>query len=120
MTKLVKFEKNFYKNRGDLASLIFEGEDSLLSSLPQNSPLDYFLPDGNTQLKLLAPNSNPLLTTYLNQNKKSTRLGAIPILAERRGFEPPIGFPIHAFQACTLDHSDTSPSVNIYSITFFK
>lgn len=30
-------------------------------------------------------------------------------LAERRGFEPPIAFTILAFQAGTLDHSDTSP-----------
>ena len=34
--------------------------DSLLSSLPQNSPLDCFLPYGNTQLKLLAPNTPTL------------------------------------------------------------
>ncbi len=31
-------------------------------------------------------------------------------LAERGGFEPPIGYePIHAFQACDLNHSSTSP-----------
>jgi hypothetical protein len=30
--------------------------------------------------------------------------------AERKGFEPPIHFRrIHAFQACSLNHSDTSP-----------
>ena len=29
--------------------------------------------------------------------------------AERAGFEPALGIPKHAFQACTLSHSDTSP-----------
>ena len=28
--------------------------------------------------------------------------------AERKGFEPPIRCRIHAFQACSLNHSDTS------------
>jgi hypothetical protein len=32
-------------------------------------------------------------------------------LAERGGFEPPIGYePIHAFQACDLNHSSISPA----------
>jgi hypothetical protein len=31
-------------------------------------------------------------------------------LAEREGFEPSIHFwRIHTFQACSFDHSDTSP-----------
>ena len=31
-------------------------------------------------------------------------------LAERGGFEPPVGYePTHAFQACDLNHSSTSP-----------
>lgn len=30
-------------------------------------------------------------------------------MAERTGFEPAVAFTTHAFQACTLDHSDTSP-----------
>ena len=31
-------------------------------------------------------------------------------MAERGGFEPPIGYePIHAFQACDLNHSSISP-----------
>ena len=34
-------------------------------------------------------------------------------LAERAGFEPAIrGYRIHAFQACSLDRSDTSPFIN--------
>ena len=33
-------------------------------------------------------------------------------LAERGGFEPPLGYyPKHAFQACDLNHSSTSPRV---------
>jgi hypothetical protein len=32
-------------------------------------------------------------------------------LAERRGFEPRIGYePIHAFQACDFNHSSISPA----------
>lgn len=31
-------------------------------------------------------------------------------LAVRVGFEPTVGFPTHAFQACAIDHSATSPS----------
>ena len=31
-------------------------------------------------------------------------------MAERGGFEPPVGYkPTHAFQACALNHSATSP-----------
>ncbi len=30
-------------------------------------------------------------------------------LAQRRGFEPPVGFrPTHDFQSCSLNHSDIS------------
>ena len=31
-------------------------------------------------------------------------------LAVREGFEPSMPFDIHAFQACSFDHSDTSPN----------
>ena len=31
------------------------------------------------------------------------------MMAEGEGFEPSVGFPTHAFQACTLSHSVTSP-----------
>ena len=30
-------------------------------------------------------------------------------MAERVGFEPTVGFPTHAFQACALSHSAISP-----------
>jgi hypothetical protein len=34
-------------------------------------------------------------------------------LAERAGFEPALGYePKHAFQACDLNHSSTSPVGN--------
>lgn len=37
-------------------------------------------------------------------------------VAERRGFEPRIGYePIHAFQACDLNHSSISPKGQKYS-----
>ena len=36
--------------------------------------------------------------------------GAFKIVAERGGFEPPVGYePTHAFQACDLNHSSISP-----------
>jgi hypothetical protein len=36
--------------------------------------------------------------------------GAVIFLAERGGFEPPVGYePTHAFQACDLNHSSISP-----------
>ena len=58
--------------------------------------------------------------------EKDTRVGvlyapfACVLMAERRGFEPPIAFTILAFQAGTLDLSDTSPSskVALYSNIF--
>ena len=33
----------------------------------------------------------------------------LPRFAERVGFEPTVAFTTHAFQACSLNHSDTSP-----------
>lgn len=30
-------------------------------------------------------------------------------MAEREGFEPSIGCPIHDFQSCSFNHSDTAP-----------
>lgn len=32
------------------------------------------------------------------------------LMAERTGFEPAVAFTTHAFQACTLDLSDTFPN----------
>ncbi len=60
--------------------------------------------------------------------EKDTRVGvlyapfACVLMAERRGFEPPIPFGILAFQAGTLDLSDTSPSskVVLYSNIFLN
>ena len=36
------------------------------------------------------------------------------MMAEREGFEPSIGCPIHAFQACAFVHSATSPDQHEY------
>src|SRR5471032_2536893 len=65
---------------------------------------------------LRIPRARPagaLLLSAAAQNKKATRgwLFAFVSLAERGGFEPPIGYePIHAFQACDFNHSSTSPA----------
>ncbi len=37
------------------------------------------------------------------------RLTRLKILAEDEGFEPSIGFPIHAFQACALGRYANPP-----------
>ena len=39
------------------------------------------------------------------------------LLADGGGFEPPIPFGIHAFQACAIDHSATHPLVEGELIT---
>ena len=36
-------------------------------------------------------------------------------VAERGGFEPPLAFTNHAFQACALNHSAISPPWELYS-----
>lgn len=38
-------------------------------------------------------------------------------MADWGGFEPPIRFRMHAFQACALSHSATDP--NLLILTFF-
>jgi hypothetical protein len=47
------------------------------------------------------------------QNRNRRKLDrARTKLAERGGFEPPVGYkPTHAFQACALNHSAISPSL---------
>jgi hypothetical protein len=65
----------------------------------------------NSELKSTRP-------IYSTDNKKPTRESAFFVcrinhlsLAERRGFEPRIGYePIHAFQACDFNHSSISPA----------
>lgn len=37
-------------------------------------------------------------------------------MEERAGFEPAIPFGIHTFQACAIDHSATSPSIQAGSL----
>ena len=51
--------------------------------------------------------SNPL---FFFEEIKNTLAGLFYFLAEARGFEPPIHCCIHAFQACSFNHSDTLPS----------
>lgn len=49
-------------------------------------------------------------TWYDMPKMKKPLCRGFSILAERGGFEPPIGYePIHAFQACDLNHSSISP-----------
>jgi hypothetical protein len=51
---------------------------------------------------------------YLLRQKAKSHLAVafyIQFLAERRGFEPRLGYePKHAFQACDLNHSSISPA----------
>lgn len=46
----------------------------------------------------------------LSPLNKMPACAGICYLAEKGGFEPPVGYePTHAFQACDLNHSSTSP-----------
>ncbi len=54
--------------------------------------------------KFLQISNKKIQTTYDYSN----------FLAERTGFEPAEAFTSHAFQACTLDHSDTSPEPRLF------
>ena len=56
--------------------------------------------------------SNPcsFVHTPTQPNKKTAHKGRFFYLAEKAGFEPAVGYkPTHAFQACDLNHSSTSP-----------
>lgn len=60
---------------------------------------------------------HPILTisTKKQKSRKSLIYNELRLilLAERGGFEPPIGYsPIHAFQACDLNHSSISPAMD--------
>ncbi len=59
-----------------------------------------------------ARRAGALLLSAMKQKQMATRGWpfVFVFLAERGGFEPPIGYePIHAFQACDLNHSSISP-----------
>ena len=63
---------------------------------------------------LRIPRAGPAGALLLSARKQKNRPpeGGLffGFLAERGGFEPPIGYePIHAFQACDLNHSSISP-----------
>ena len=47
------------------------------------------------------------------RESRRVRGSGVRQVAEREGFEPPVGCPTHAFQACALDHSATSPKLVI-------
>ena len=50
------------------------------------------------------------LFTTQRQNAHWIQRAFLVLLAERGGFEPPVGYePTHAFQACDLNHSSISP-----------
>src|SRR5207249_8355835 len=52
-------------------------------------------------------------------NPFGSRVLGLVKLAERGGFEPPVGFkPTHAFQACALNHSAISPLVSTLNKLF--
>ncbi len=58
---------------------------------------------------LAAPPSNPLLPFFNRKQKEHTSLVCSFVLAQRRGFEPPVRFRrTHDFQSCSLNHSDIS------------
>jgi hypothetical protein len=44
--------------------------------------------------------------------KKKAPFGTLYSVAEREGFEPSKSYPLHTFQACSFDRSDTSPGGN--------
>ncbi len=61
-----------------------------------------------------------VLFSYTKKYSIKPKVGSTEYnLAERRGFEPPVRFRTHAFQACTFDHSDTSPSVGLHIILIY-
>ena len=47
-------------------------------------------------------------TSHCDNSKRGTR--PLLELAEREGFEPSKSYPLHTFQACSFDRSDTSPT----------
>ena len=69
------------------------------------------LPCGHPAQAVLAGRTQAGSFTHpLNQIEKGTHADALFNLAEKAGFEPALGYyPKHAFQACDLNHSSTSP-----------
>ena len=60
----------------------------------------------------LSPIPNPRSNPAWVKEKKSSEYqnsSLVEINAERGGFEPPLRFRKHAFQACAFSHSATSP-----------
>ncbi len=58
-----------------------------------------------------SPQGSASLRQETNEKSHLTVAFFICFLAERGGFEPPVGYePTHAFQACDLNHSSISPA----------
>ena len=72
----------------------------------------FLLPGGSERMKgcRFAPCEPGLESSFLLRRNKKYPCGFFYFLAEARGFEPPIHCCIHAFQACSFNHSDTLPS----------
>ena len=70
------------------------------------------LADGGGLLMLgINLRSNPAMRDWRGfraSREGQSNQGSHP-LADGGGFEPPVSFPTHAFQACTIDHSVTHP-----------
>ena len=80
-----KVNKLIFLSRFEFVHVWRRKRDSLLSSPPQNSTLDYFLPNGNTQSKdcsLLIRIPLSFFATKKGHQKVSF------IVAEKEGFEP--------------------------------
>ena len=89
-------------------------ESSFLLRRNKKHPCGSFLlPGGSERMRgcryrsMRTLGSNPC---FFFEEIKNTLTGLFYFLAEARGFEPPIHCCIHAFQACSFNHSDTLPS----------
>ena len=86
-------------------------ESSFLAETKNNPVGSFLLPGGSERMRgcRFAPCEPGLESSFLAETK-ITLSGHFYFLAEARGFEPPIHCCIHAFQACSFNHSDTLPS----------
>ena len=57
-----------------------------------------------------------------NKKYRATRdkIEKITLMAEERGFEPPLSFPKHDFESCAFNHSATLPWILLYQILQFQ
>lgn len=65
----------------------------------------------------MAPTLESSSINEVQHKKRDTPLRISFFVAQRRGFEPPVGFrPTHDFQSCSLNHSD----ISAYFLLFLK